>query len=89
MIDVTNDIHSLTDFKRNAPGLLRQMKQNGRPLVLTVNGKAAVVVVEASEYQAIARHMDTVASIRQGLAEARQGLGELASEVFDELEREL
>jgi prevent-host-death family protein len=89
MIDVTQDIHSLTDFKRNAPGLLRQMKAHGRPLVLTVNGKAEVVVVDASEYQAIAEHMDTVTRIRAALAEARLGLGELAGDVFDELENEL
>jgi len=40
MIDVTQDIHSLTTFKRKSSDLMKQMKKTGRPLVLTVNGKA-------------------------------------------------
>ena len=88
MIDVTQDIHSLTTFKRNSSGLMKRMKKTGRPLVLTVNGKAEAVLLDAAAYQEVARHLDAVASIRQGLAQARKGMGRPANEVFDELERE-
>jgi prevent-host-death family protein len=88
MLDVAKDIHSLTTFKRNTSGLMKQMKKTGRPLVLTVKGKAEAVVLDARTYQEVASHLDTVASIRRGLAQARRGEGRLASEVFDELERE-
>ena len=47
MIDVTQDIHSLTTFKRNSSGLMKHMKKTGRPLVLTVKGKAEAVVLDA------------------------------------------
>ena len=50
MIDVTQDIHSLTTFKRNSSGLMKRMKKTGRPLVLTVNGKAEAVLLEIAEY---------------------------------------
>jgi hypothetical protein len=36
MIDVTQDLHSLTTFKRNSSGLMKRMKKTGRPLVLTI-----------------------------------------------------
>jgi len=87
MIDVTQDIHSLTTFKRNSSGLMKRIKKTGRPLVLTVNGKAEAVVLDAAVYQEVADHLDAVAAIRRGLAEARKGMGRPAREVFDELER--
>ena len=88
MIDVTQDIHSLTKFKRNSSGLMKQMKKTGRPLVLTVNGKAEAILLDAEAYQEVARHLDAVARIRRGLAQARKGSGRPADEVFDDLERE-
>jgi prevent-host-death family protein len=88
MIDVTQDIHSLTAFKRNSSGLMKYMKKTRRPLVLTVKGKAEVVVLDAKAYQEVASQLDTVASIRLGLAQASKGKGRPANEVFDELERE-
>src|SRR5208337_1554490 len=88
MIDVTQDIHSLTTFKRNSSGLMKHMKKTGRPLVLTVNGKAEVVVLDAKAYQEVASQLDAVASIRRGLAQARKGMGRPADDVFDDLERE-
>src|SRR5439155_12058301 len=88
MIDVTQDIHSLTTFKRNSSGLMKQMKKTGRPLVLTVKGKVEAVLLDAAAYQEVASQLDAVTSIRRGLAQARKGAGRPAEEVFDELERE-
>jgi prevent-host-death family protein len=88
VIDVTQDIHSLTTFKRNAAGLMKRMKKTGRPLVLTVNGKAEAVLLDAAAYQEVASHLDAVSCIRRGLAQAYKSSGRPADEVFDELERE-
>jgi prevent-host-death family protein len=88
MIDVTQDIHSLTTFKRNTSGLMKHMKKTGRPLVLTINGRAEAVLLDAASYQQVADHLDALASIRRGLAQARKGEGRLADDVLAELERE-
>ena len=45
------DIGSLTDFSRNTKAHLKRLKRTGRPELLTVNGKAEVVVQSASAYQ--------------------------------------
>ena len=89
MIDVTEDIHSLTTFKRNSSGLMRQMKKTGRPLVLTVKGKAEAVLLDAASYQEVAAHLDTTASIRRGLAQAKKGMGRPADDVLDGLAQEI
>lgn len=88
MIDVTQDIHSMTTFKRNSSGLMKRIKKTGRPLVLTVKGKAEAVVLDAAAYRDVADHLDAIAGIRRGLAQAKKGLGRPVDEVFDELERE-
>jgi len=45
------DIGSLTDFSRNTKAHLKRLRQTGRPELLTVNGRAEVVVQNASAYQ--------------------------------------
>ena len=47
MLDKTKDIDSLTNFKRNTTQYLQRIKESGNPLILTVNGKAEVVVQDA------------------------------------------
>jgi prevent-host-death family protein len=51
MIDIANDIQSLSHFKRNTANLIARLKETGRAVVLTVNGKAEVVVQDAASYQ--------------------------------------
>jgi prevent-host-death family protein len=74
-IDLHN-IHSLTDFKRNANAYVEQLQATQLPLVLTVNGKAAVVVQEAGAFQSL---IDRIASMETELqslklAQLRQDL---------------
>lgn len=88
MIDVTQNIQSMTAFKRNTCGLMKRMKKTGRPLILTVRGKAEAVVIDAASYRGIADRLDMIASIRQGLAQAEKGMGRSVDEVFDDLDRE-
>jgi PHD/YefM family antitoxin component YafN of YafNO toxin-antitoxin module len=88
MINVTRDIHSLTTFKRKSSSLMKHMKKTGRPLVLTINGKAEAVVLDPATYQDVADHLDAVASIRRGLAQATRGVGRPAEDLLNELERE-
>jgi prevent-host-death family protein len=87
MIDISQDIHSLTTFKRDTAALIKRMKKNGRPMVLTVKGKAEAVVMDATVYQRLQDRLDATAGIRRGLAQAKQGLGRSVDEVFDAIER--
>jgi hypothetical protein len=45
------DIASLTDFHRNSKVHWMRLKRSGRPAVLTINGKAELVVQDAAAYQ--------------------------------------
>ena len=68
---------------------MKQVKQTKRPVVLTVNGKAAAVVQDAEAYQRlldIAARGDAKEGIRQGLENARKGRIRPAREFFDDFE---
>lgn len=80
-----DDIHSLTDFQRDAKSHIRNLKKSGRPTVLTINGKAAVVVQDASAYQALidsVEQFEAAKGIQHGLDSVTRGEGKPANEVF-------
>ena len=52
MVNLQN-IHSLTEFKRNANSYIEMIRSTKAPIVLTVNGEAAVVVQDAIAFQAL------------------------------------
>jgi len=88
MVDITKDIQSMTSFRNRSAEFMEHLKATGRPMVLTVNGKAAAVVQDAEAYQ---RLLDVVADasaeegIRQGLDDVADGRTRPAAEVFDEI----
>jgi len=89
MLDITKDIQSLTTFRRRSGDLMKQLKKSKRPVVLTVNGKAAAIVQDAEAYQRlldIAASADEEEGIRQGLKDARKGRTRPAREFFAEFE---
>jgi PHD/YefM family antitoxin component YafN of YafNO toxin-antitoxin module len=51
MLNIEKDIRSVTDFKRATSALLKQLHKTKRPIVLTVNGRAELILQEASAYQ--------------------------------------
>lgn len=88
MVDLIEDIQPLTDFKRNSSDFMQQMKQTGRPVVLTVNGKAGFVVQDAAAYQqAFARleRFEVVEAIRLGIA-ANEGRAKPARQALANLQ---
>jgi len=48
---VTEDIRSVTDLKRRTREILEQVRRTRRPVVLTVNGKADAVLIDARTYE--------------------------------------
>jgi prevent-host-death family protein len=76
MLDIGKDIHSLSDFKRNTTEFLDQMRDTGHPLVLTINGKAEIVVQDAASYQELLDRVDRLEAlegIQRGLADVKAG----------------
>jgi hypothetical protein len=56
--------------------------------MLASRNMQSMIVMDAGAYQETADRMDTVESIRRGLAQAKMGLGRSVDEVFDDLEQQ-
>ncbi len=90
-MDITKDIQPMTTFRNHSAEFMQHIRKTKRPVVLTVNGKAAAVLQDAEAYQ---RLLDIAASaspaegIRQGLLDKASGKSRPAGAVFNELREE-
>jgi PHD/YefM family antitoxin component YafN of YafNO toxin-antitoxin module len=87
MIDL-RDVRSVTEFQRNMKDCVTELKKKKTPLVLTVNGRAELVVQDAASYQALLERVEraeTVAGIRRGMKGFAEGKGRPAREALEEL----
>ena len=85
MLNISRDIHSISDFKRNTPEFVRQLKETGKPVVLTMNGRAEVVIQDARSYQDMLEILDRVKDIeavREAITDAEQGSA-ISLDAFD------
>lgn len=79
MINLTDGVDSLTNFKRQTADYVKQLRKTGEPVVLTVNGKAQIVVQDAEAYQRLieaaakSEREETIAAIREGLNDVKMG----------------
>lgn len=72
------DVHPLTDFKRHTTLFRARLRSTGRPEVLTVDGRADLVVQDAASYQKLLDELDrlqAIDGIRRGLQDAAGGRG--------------
>jgi PHD/YefM family antitoxin component YafN of YafNO toxin-antitoxin module len=84
MVDL-REVRSLSDFQRNTREHMARMKATKKPVVLTVNGKAELVVQDADAYQEMLdkiERAETISAIREGLAEIERGEAVDAREAF-------
>ena len=92
MIDTTDNIISLTDFKRNTADVLKRVKEDKEPAVLTVNGSASVVVLYAKEYQKMAQNArlgSIMKGIEAGLDSMNANKGIPLEKAFDMLKQDI
>lgn len=50
-INILEDICSITDLKRNTRDVLDQVHRTKRPVILTVNGRADLVLLDAKTFE--------------------------------------
>jgi prevent-host-death family protein len=84
-LQISEDIVPISEFKAHVSEVVGGLRQRGRPLVITQNGKPAAVLMSPEEFDELTYHAQFVAAVKEGLAESEAG--HLISD--DELRREL
>ena len=85
------DIIPIAELKANMSEIVRGLHERPRPLVITLNGKPAAVVMSPREYDLLTYQSRLVDAVSEGLADATAGRtydGEQAvAELIGEIER--
>jgi prevent-host-death family protein len=90
MINLSRDIQSLSTFKRNTNELIIQMKETGNPVVLTINGKAELVVQDAESYQKLLNsieYLESIIGIQKGLEDIANGDTQPLDQFMEEIQQ--
>jgi prevent-host-death family protein len=69
------DVRSLSEFRANVAALVRQVEQTRRPLVLTVHGRGAAVLLDVATYEDLVDRLELHDDLRIAEAEIDAGLG--------------
>jgi len=92
MLNLTRDINSLSNFKRETPKFIEQLRETKAPIVLTLNGVSELVVQSAEGYQELLdrlEELETEAAILTGLQEIKEGKGVSALPALAALRKKL
>ena len=87
-LSITEDIRSITDLKRNTNSVLNQIHKTKRPIVLTVNGKAEAVLLDAKEYEKIIHAFNLLKLLVAAEEDISAGRYKEAKEFFKEFKRD-
>lgn len=87
-INISEDIRSMSDLKKNTSQYMRQVHETGRPMVLTVNGKAEAVLIDAKEYERMTAALAVMRLLLAAEQDVKAGRVRDASTFFEEFYRE-
>lgn len=88
----TSDIFPFSEHRRHLREHFDRVKQTGRPLVITANGKADAVVLSPDQYDELladAEYARSLRLVRQSIDEFQRGRGIPADQVFAKVRKSL
>lgn len=71
----TEDIQPLTAFRANVASFVDQVRETGRPLVLTQHGRSAAVLLGAADYEALIEELEILRDVQVSERELAEGKG--------------
>ncbi len=74
-IRIDQDIHPLSEFRANTAAFVKQVRETGRPLILTQHGRGAAVLLDIHEYERLIERSEILADISVSDAQIAAGQG--------------
>lgn len=69
----TEDVRPLSEFRANAASFVQQVKGTKRPVILTVHGRSAAVLLDVDEYEILLEQLEVLRDIRASENELKKG----------------
>lgn len=85
----SDSIRPVSDFSRKPAEHIKRLKKTGRPELLTVNGKAELVIQDAKSYEETMSLLYSLKHIAQSKKEHEAGKGTPASKAFARISKKL
>ncbi|MEM6645261.1 MAG: type II toxin-antitoxin system Phd/YefM family antitoxin [Bacteroidota bacterium] len=82
-INFARDIQPLSAFRKSAAQLVDQVQESGRPLILTRNGRSAVVVLDVNTYERMIEHSELLEDLHLAREQVREGKTVAQDDVLD------
>ena len=86
-LSVTEDIKSISDLKRKTREILDQIHRTGRPVVVTVNGKPDVVLLDAAVFEKKLKVLNMARLLAEAELDVRNGRTRPARDFMKEFKR--
>jgi prevent-host-death family protein len=80
-------VKPISYVKANAADLIRELKENGEPLVITQNGEATAVMQDVASYEATQETLALLKILALGRRQVEEGRTFPADEVFRRLRK--
>jgi prevent-host-death family protein len=62
-INIVDDIKPISEFRANSAAVIEQVRESGRPVVLTQNGRSAAVLLDVRVYEQLMEKLEVLADI--------------------------
>ena len=72
-LSVVDDIKSLSEFKKKTREVFDQLHKTGRPVIVTVNGRPDVVLLDAAVFERKLKALNLAELLAEGEADIKAG----------------
>lgn len=86
-LSLIEDIKTVSELKKNLRSVLEQIRETGRPVVVTVNGKPDAVLIDVETYERKLKALNLVGLLAEGEEDIRQGRTRSAGSFLKEFKR--
>jgi len=86
-LSLTEDVKTVSEVKQNLRAVLGQIRDTGRPVVVTVNGKPDAVLIDVETYERKLKVLNLVGLLAEGEQDVQQGRTRPASAFLKDFRR--
>jgi len=86
-ISITEDIKTVSDLKRKTGEVFKQLHRTGRPIIVTVNGKPDVVLIDVESFERKLKTLNLSALMAEAERDVKKGHTRSARDFLRELKR--
>ena len=74
-LDLAEDICPVSEFRANSTNLIKRVREEHRPIVLTQHGKSAAVVIDVADFQKMQDELSLFKEIKEADLAIDEGKG--------------